>query len=64
MILSGIASAVTYNRQDPETIANAAMSALEHLPELSKRAVHLRDMWKSRFLASTLLGQLCSAFSA
>ncbi len=64
MILSGIASGVTYERQDREAITNAAMSALEHLPELSKRALLLRDMWRSRLSASTLLGQLCSAFSA
>ena len=64
MILSGIASGVTYERQDREAITNAAMSALEHLPELSKRAVLLRDMWRSRLSVSTLLGQLCSAFSA
>ena len=62
MIRSGIASGVAYDRQDPEEISRAVLSALPHLPELSDKAWAVRDAWRSRLSASTLLGELCAAF--
>jgi glycosyltransferase involved in cell wall biosynthesis len=63
MILAGVASGITYDRQDPEAIAKAAMSALERLPELNEKAQALKETWRARLSASTLLGELCAVFA-